>query len=145
MWKPKFSNIANYKAIQSDKKRFFTCPYCWLPAKVISSKQIYGVNYGKMWHCSWACDAYVGCHPGTQMPLWTLANRELREWRKKAHAAFDPLWRSRWSTRRKKKYAWLSKEMGVESDFCHIWMFNIEQCKKVIELSIAYLHTNNGL
>jgi len=40
-----------------------------------------------------SCDAYVGVHKGTDKPKGRLANAELREYKKKAHSAFDPLWR----------------------------------------------------
>lgn len=72
------------------------CPYCGSPAKLTTSQQIYGSNfdYGAMWCCVNypLCHAYVGCHPGTEIPLGRLANKELREAKKKAHAAFDRLW-----------------------------------------------------
>jgi hypothetical protein len=38
----------------------------------------------------------VGCHKGTTKPLGRLADAELREWKKRAHAAFDPVWQALW-------------------------------------------------
>ena len=40
------------------------------------------------------CDAHVGCHNNTREPLGTMANKELREHRMKAHAIVDPLWKT---------------------------------------------------
>lgn len=66
----------------------------------------------------------------------TLANNELREWRKKAHTEFDKLWKQ--PTRimtRYKAYGWLAHKMNLPREHTHIALFEIEQCKKVIELS----------
>lgn len=66
----------------------------------------------------------------------TLANNELREWRKKAHREFDKLWKN--PTRimtRYKAYSWLSNKMNLPGKDAHIALFEVEQCKKVIELS----------
>jgi len=39
-------------------------------------------------------DAYVGTHKNSRKSLGTMANKELRERRKKAHRVLDPLWKS---------------------------------------------------
>ena len=73
------------------------CPYCGNDAEWVENKEIYGKNYGKsytMWLCR-PCDARVGCHHNTRTPLGTMANKELREARMAAHAAIDPLWKSK--------------------------------------------------
>lgn len=106
------------------------CPYCDRQAELIDSVEIYGRSYGNAWICR-DCDAYVGCHNGTSKALGRLADKELREWKKKAHAVFDPLWKSRRFTR-SGAYAWLAKELNMSRDDCHIGMMGIEQCKKVI-------------
>lgn len=108
-----------------------TCPYCDGPAVLVDSAEVYGRSYGKMWLCR-PCKAYVGVHKGTDKPLGTLANAELREWRKRAHAAFDLLWKSRRMSRGK-AYRKLMQIVGVCHENAHIGMFNIEQCKKLIE------------
>jgi hypothetical protein len=80
------------------------------------------------------CNAYVGVHKGTTKPLGILANAELREWKKKAHAAFDPIWKSG-EMSRGKAYALLAKAMGVNE--IHIGESNIETCKQIIEKAKA--------
>lgn len=88
------------------------------------------------WSCD-PCDARVGCHPRTTNPLGTLAKAPLREARKKAHAAFDPLWRRgrmRFFAKRWQAYKWLSRRMDLHVDDTHISMFNEEQCEKVVAL-----------
>jgi hypothetical protein len=109
------------------------CPYCGAPARWVENKEVYGKNYGKsfmMWLCK-PCDARVGCHQNTKNPLGTLANKELRTIRMKAHAAFDPLWKTgrmkRWEA-----YKWLAEKMGVKE--IHIGESDEETCLKIISL-----------
>ena len=81
------------------------------------------------------CDAYVGVHDGSDMPKGTLANAELRYWRRLAHAAFDPLWQSgAFYHRRNAAYSWLSDKMGISKEQTHIGMFDIDSCKRVIDI-----------
>lgn len=86
------------------------------------------------------CVAYVGVHKGTNRSLGRLANHELREWKKKAHAMFDPLWQAKISNEsneiysRKSAYKWLSEQMGLDVHLTHIGMMDIDQCKRVVEL-----------
>jgi len=108
-----------------------TCPYCNKTPRWVDNTEIYGKRYGKSYMMYWCkpCDAYVGCHNNTKEALGTLANKELREWRKKAHAAFDPLWKSnkieRWWA-----YHKLDTYFGKEM---HIGETDIETCKQIIE------------
>ena len=113
------------------------CPYCGMPATLTDSSAIYkGRDYGKFWICV-PCDAYVGCHsdrPGF-IPLGTLANKELREWRKAAHDRFDPMWKSGRMTRHE-AYTFMAENMGLRSEEAHIGMFDVQKCKKLIQLIV---------
>lgn len=134
------------------------CPYCMTPAKLVDSAEIYGRSFGNAWVCGQypACDAYVGVHKATNEPLGRLANPELREAKKRAHAAFDPLWvnavalyepiaadsrkaRNKAAGRirrraRKRAYAWLAEQLGIDPDDCHIGFFGVEECDRVVAL-----------
>ena len=77
------------------------CPYCGKEAELIDSSVIYGRSYGMAYIC-FDCDAYVGTHKGTEKPLGRLANAELRKWKMRAHDAFDPIWKSRKMSVRKR-------------------------------------------
>lgn len=110
------------------------CPYCGRKAEYVDSAEIYGKSYGMVYLCR-PCDAYVGVHDGTDTPLGRLANRELRRWRNRAHAAFDPLWQQGpYRRRRNDAYAWLAGKMGLAKEKTHIAMFDVEQCKQVIQI-----------
>lgn len=109
------------------------CTYCQQPAEFVSHEAIYGKRYGDkswmVWLCR-PCNAYVGVHQNNPArPLGTMANKELRAWRQKAHAAIDPLWESG-LMKRKAVYARLSEMMGYE---VHVGESNAKQCAAIIE------------
>lgn len=110
------------------------CPYCKQPAELVTGVKIYPhrpeLSEKAFWNCG-PCRARVGCHPGTTKALGRLANSKLRYWKIQAHAAFDPIWRSG-NKKRNQAYRWLAREMGIAKDDCHIGLFNILQCKKVV-------------
>ena len=113
------------------------CPYCGQPAKLVDSATVYhGRSYGMIWDCR-PCDAYVGVHKNSRdfKPLGRLANRELRGWKQRAHAAFDPLWlglgakMKRWEA-----YAFMQQAMGLTSEDAHIGKFTVEDCKNLVSI-----------
>ncbi|HEY1900740.1 MAG TPA: zinc-finger-containing protein [Steroidobacteraceae bacterium] len=123
------------------------CPYCTATAVYLpSSAQIYqGRDYGPVWCCN-VCNAYVGCHPGTNRPLGRLANAELRKWKRAVHHVFDPIWRRRYELRvlddpkykvwmaRGGRYKQLAQLLGIPVDQCHIGMFDVPMCKRAVEI-----------
>ena len=111
------------------------CDYCGREAALVFGSSIYphrpdlySLNF---WLCE-PCQAWVGCHKNTDAkPLGRLANAQLRMAKSSAHAAFDPIWKKGRLTRQQ-AYRWLSREMSLTRDECHIGMFNLEQCQRVI-------------
>ena len=71
------------------------CPYCGSTVVYRSADGIYHENKkGTMLYvCSNfpECDAYVRVHAGTNIPVGSLANHELRSLRRTAHHYFDQL------------------------------------------------------
>lgn len=119
-----------------------TCPYCGDQAKLVTGAVIYShrpdLHEKKFWQCA-PCGAYVGCHKpnkghgdGTR-PLGRLANAELRAAKISAHACFDPIW-VMGEMARAQAYKWLASGLGIETKNCHIGMFDVEMCKKVVAL-----------
>ncbi len=97
---------------------------------------LYGRNYGA-WPLIWFCDdcnAATGCHAETDIPLGVMATKETRQARKLAHEEFDPIWREKRILSRYKAYEWLAGRLGIPVADCHIGLFNIEQCHKVIDI-----------
>ena len=110
------------------------CDYCGKPAQFVDSAIVYGgVSYGMIWYCQ-DCQAWVGVHRGTRTPLGRLANAQLRKWKRAAHAEFEPIWRGKSRFTRRAAYAWLSDEMGLPPEKTHIGMFDIDQCRKCIDI-----------
>lgn len=116
------------------------CPYCDRAAELVTGKAIYPHRpdlFGKFfWQCK-PCGAYVGCHPGTQNALGRLADAKLREAKQQAHAAFDPRWKGTgkdYGKRRRNAYAWLAEQLGIAPANCHIGMFDVDQCRRVVEV-----------
>ncbi len=128
------------------------CSYCGQPARLVTGETIYPhlprLADLHFWRCE-PCDAYVGTHPGTRIPLGILANAELRRARKILHGQrLDPIWKNapncgayeydagderalkviRASARRR-VYAYLGHKLGLTIDETHAGMFTIEQCR----------------
>lgn len=66
-----------------------------------------------------------------------MANKPTREARKRAHAAFDPLWKSG-QMKRGEAYKWLSEKLGKQ---IHIGESDVETCNRVISEVTAYADT----
>lgn len=116
------------------------CDYCGRAAELVAGDDIYphrpDLKALRFWRCV-PCGAYVGCHKagngygdGTR-PLGRLANAELRAAKSAAHAAFDPLWKSR-QMRRSDAYRWLSDALGIPANRTHIGEFDVETCRRVV-------------
>lgn len=118
------------------------CTYCGRDAALVTGWAIYPHRRDlehKIFYLCKPCEAWVGVHDGTEKPLGRLANKELRFWKQRAHSVFDPMWklknrRSNRKDARGKAYKWLAERLGVDPDGCHIGQFDIEQCKRVVEI-----------
>jgi hypothetical protein len=120
------------------------CPYCHQPTLEVTGDEIYGFGRGyghiKMYKCSGDCDAYSTSklEYGVRVASGSLANKELRELRKTCHKLFDAQWKGKPNEKmaRRKRYVWLQEFTKLPDELAHIGMFNIEQCKALInELS----------
>ena len=110
------------------------CPYCNEQAPLTMGKQVYP-HRPDLWDykffACFPCDATVGVHKHSEVPLGRLANKSLRQAKMRAHAAFDPLWKSKRMTR-SQAYAWLAFSLKMTPKDCHIGMFNDLQCDAVV-------------
>lgn len=103
--------------------------YCGSPMTLKRGK------WGVFWGCvRWPdCDGIIGAHKKSSLPMGIPANKETKEWRIKAHATFDQYWK-KWGLRRNEAYSLLAMAMHLTRETCHIAMFDIEKCKKVIKI-----------
>lgn len=115
------------------------CPHCGSAVKIVCNSEIYnGQEYGEWpwaYKCDGSfCDAYVGMHPFTNIPLGTLATHAMRDARKRAKNVFQPLWQSGRMTR-SEAYAWLAGQLGITKvNECHIGWFDVPMCNRVVEV-----------
>lgn len=109
------------------------CPYCNKEATYAPNEEWYGKRYGKSYMAYFCrpCDAYVGTHNNTTQPLGTMANKELRNARMKAHAVIDPLWRSG-KMKRGQLYAKLNRHFGKH---VHIGESDLKLCDEIIQFA----------
>lgn len=112
-----------------------TCNACAGPVEIVNNSEIYGKEYGA-WPYAYicnTCDAYVGIHPDTDIPLGTLANEQLRGARKAAKGHFFRVLKAkRWE--RNDAYAKLARLMGIPPEECHFGMFDLHRCTQVITI-----------
>ena len=115
------------------------CPYCGREAANVGGRLLYPYRHDlyekRFWHCK-KCQAWVGCHAGGVKPLGRLANAALRVAKQRAHAALDPLWKSGRMDRRE-AYGKLASRMKLSGAECHIGMFDIADCERVVSIAKA--------
>lgn len=121
-----------------------TCPTCGERGEVVDGSAIYPhrppSDFGdkRFWACT-RCRTWVGCRPGGTMPLGRMADAATRAARSAAHRAFDPLWWNKRPTDRPAfrtrggAYSWLARKLGLEIKECHMGLFDIATCSRVIE------------
>ena len=116
------------------------CPCCndWNTGKpstgcieVVSNDEIYGRLYGDWPYAVIChnCEAYVGLHPFTNIPLGTLADAPIRHARKTCKEPFEALHRTGKLTR-SDAYQKLADKLGIDVGECHFGWFSIDMCKK---------------
>lgn len=115
------------------------CRYCGSRIRLVPAKQVLGASAKRLgmeneylYQCQ-NCNARVGCHKGTDLPLGNVANETLRLKRMETHRVFDHFWKSRHMSRNN-AYKWLSQQLRIPMAETHIAGFEMDQCQKVIEL-----------
>ncbi|AOM40538.1 zinc-finger-containing protein [Xenorhabdus hominickii] len=77
----------------------------------------------------WSCDARVGMHPETNIPLGYLADKPTREARRKGKQVFDRM-RAFRNWERTDAYRWLAWQLGISFNRCHFGWFDTDMCEK---------------
>lgn len=112
----------------------WSCPYCGRPTRLVDSSVVYGRSYGcKCYYCE-PCQAWVGCHKGTDKALGRIADKYLRELKRQAHESFDRIWNEGY-IKRNEAYRLLSEALGLPIEQTHIGMFDEDLCRRTISLS----------
>lgn len=107
------------------------CPFCHRNIKIATHKEVYGKDYSDwpwVYRCE-ACDAQVGMHPFTHLPLGTLADKKLRDARKRCKAPFEAIWKNQ-KMSRTAAYVSLAKHLTIPVEECHFGWFDAKQCEQ---------------
>lgn len=107
------------------------CDYCGQRAALMGeeARQPY-------WLCA-PCDATVAAYPNspTFKPVGRFANAKLRDAKRKAREAFDPLWRnSIKASGRGDAFRWLADELGINVKDCSFDQFDVDTCLRVVDI-----------
>lgn len=135
MYAVRFESVALLMLSEILKGR--QCPYCSGATKLVPRSTLYPNHEGLVYLCS-PCSAWVGVKKGSDKSLGFVANSNLRKWRRAAHQWFDPLWKGKPNGTRDKAYKWLAEQLDIPEEECHIAMFDIPQCKRLIGLCRLY-------
>jgi hypothetical protein len=110
------------------------CPYCGNTAQYVDSSILFGKSFGMIYLCR-PCDAYVGVHKNTNVPLGTLAKKELRQLRQRVHETFDDLWKHKRNRQAYRMYAYKAMErvLNLPVGHAHIGMFDEKTCLAVFD------------
>jgi len=110
------------------------CNHCGGDVFWTDNSSVYGRSFGKwpyIYKCQ-DCEARVGMHPETGIPLGTLANAEEREARKLAKACFYSWMEEMGYERRSEAYKRLGQDLSIEPQNCHFGMFDVATCDRVV-------------
>lgn len=89
--------------------------------------------YGGYYACSLSPQCEVTASLSKFDGYFYMTDQAVRNARKSAHTAFDPLWKSK-KMSRNAAYVWLATALGLSAKECHMEHFDEEICAKVIEL-----------
>ena len=119
------------------------CPYCGGHSVLKSAEGIYKNNSRDtmLYVCKNypVCDSYVRVHPGSKIPMGTMANGELRRLRHEAHKYFNQLYESGYMTK-DDAYRWLAAILYAPQNQAHIGLLGEYYCRVVIEESKKLLN-----
>ncbi|MFY1852952.1 zinc-finger-containing protein [Achromobacter xylosoxidans] len=109
------------------------CHCCGGPVKLTNNSDIYnGQSFGDwpyVYRCT-RCQAYIGLHPDTDLPLGVMADRQTIKARKESKFAFHRLTRDRFGNDRKAAHTWLASALGIAPSICHFGMFGVDQAER---------------
>ncbi|MBZ0073649.1 zinc-finger-containing protein [Bordetella hinzii] len=114
-----------------------SCHCCGGPVRLTNNSDIYnGHSFGDwpfVYRCT-QCQAYIGLHPDTDLPLGIMAGRATISARKAAKSVFLQLQTRRFGSDRGAAYAWLAHALGIAKTICHFAMFSEEQANRAAQV-----------
>jgi len=107
------------------------CHRCDGAVRLVSNDEIYGRQCGD-WPYAYLCtecQAYVGLHRGTDLPLGIMADRATINARRAAKIQFMRLTHEHFGGNRTAAYQWLSQALEIAPANCHFGMFTRQQAE----------------
>ena len=134
----KKSKMNKRKGFDIPGMKHMRCPYCSSAVHFRNADGIYKntTENTKLYVCSKypGCDSYVRVHPGTTVPVGSLANAKLRALRVTAHKHFKKLYETGLMTK-KEAYAWLAFIIQSPMSQAHIGYQSEYYCNLIIQES----------
>lgn len=130
-WNPDPKSVARVKNPLPAPK---FCPHCEDEVGIQHHSDVYGSAFGDwpwLYVCS-SCEARVGMHPNTNIPLGTLADEETREARKHCKEPFEALYKTG-KMSREQAYQSLAGKLGIPKEECHFGWFDAEMCERAAQ------------
>ncbi|MBD2798375.1 hypothetical protein ID856_18005 [Xenorhabdus sp. 18] len=107
------------------------CHYCCGHVITAHHINVFGRVLGKwpwLYLCT-SCGARVGMHPGTDIPLGTLADKPTRIARASSKLTFERMREYR-ELERTDAYRWLARKLGISFRRCHFGWFDADMCER---------------
>lgn len=107
------------------------CEHCGGNVSIVKNSEVYGKCYGDypwIYKCC-SCDSYVGIHKDTDIPLGSLATKEIRDARKECKPYFFRMIKTL-KLSRGEAYKILASKLKIKASQCHFGMFDVDMCNK---------------
>ena len=118
------------------------CNICGGEVEYVEKTSIYGpvlkykTGSSYCYHCT-KCGAVVGTHKEKPLEaMGLLADKEMRDWRQKAHSMFDKFWKTQ--EQRTACYQRLADEMGIPFEDCHFAYFTTKQLEQAYTILVKW-------
>ncbi|MDE1484376.1 zinc-finger-containing protein [Xenorhabdus bovienii] len=113
------------------------CRHCCGHVKIAHHTEVFGkTRHNDKWpwfYVCWSCDARVGMHPDTNIPLGYLADEPTRRARRDGKEEFEEM-RKRGNFERTEAYRWLAWRLGISFRKCHFGWFDTDMCNKAANI-----------
>ncbi|CDH33258.1 zinc-finger-containing protein [Xenorhabdus bovienii] len=117
------------------------CRYCCNHVKIAHHEEVFGrILNNSRWpwfYVCTSCEARVGMHPGTDIPLGQLADCRTRFARRNSKQHFEAM-RNALNMERTDAYRWLAWRLGISSAKCHFGWFDADMCERAKNVCMRF-------
>lgn len=94
----------------------------------------YGIFYGCTKYDETGCKGSHNCNKADARPFGIPGDAATRKARREAHEWLDRLWKDDFVPNRVEAYEWLATALNIKAADCHVGMFDLETCERVMVL-----------